>query len=146
MKELNAYYWPPIGFPCGSKVKNPPAKQEMWVRSLGQEVLLEKEMATHSSILAWRIPWTEEPGRLQSMRLQRIGHDLVTKQQQHTSFHRGSRAAFWMLPGGSAEGARLIPELTIIKFSGFFFPPCERKLWERLGPRTSEACVSHISL
>ena len=45
-------------------VKNPPAMQEMWVRSLGQKDPLEKEMATHSSILAWEIPWTEEPGRL----------------------------------------------------------------------------------
>ena len=48
----------------GSAVKNPPAKQERWVRSLGQEDPLEKEMATHSSILAWEIPWTEEPGGL----------------------------------------------------------------------------------
>ena len=47
-------------------VKSSPAKQEMWVPSLGQEDALEKEMATHSSILAWRIPWTEEPGGLQS--------------------------------------------------------------------------------
>ena len=48
-------------------VKNLPAVQKTWVRSLGWEDPLEKEMATHSSILAWRIPWTEEPGRLQSM-------------------------------------------------------------------------------
>ena len=48
-------------------VKNLPAVQETWVRSLGREDPLEKEMATHSSILAWRMPWTEEPGRLQSM-------------------------------------------------------------------------------
>ena len=48
-------------------VKNPPAVQETWVRSLGWEDPLEKEMATHSSVLAWRIPWTEEPGGLQSM-------------------------------------------------------------------------------
>ena len=48
-------------------VKNLPAMLETWVRSLGQEDPLEKEMATHSSILAWKIPWTEEPGRLQSM-------------------------------------------------------------------------------
>ena len=47
----------------------------MWVRSLGQEDPLEKEMATHSSILSWRIPWTEEPGELQSMGSQRVGHD-----------------------------------------------------------------------
>ena len=50
-------------------VKNPPAMQDMWVRSLGQEDPLEKEMTTHSSILAWEIPWTEEPGELQSMEL-----------------------------------------------------------------------------
>ena len=48
---------------------------ETWVQSLGQEDPLEKEMATHSSILAWKIPWTEEPGRLQSMESQRVGHD-----------------------------------------------------------------------
>ena len=48
---------------------------ETWVQSLGGEDLLEKEMATHPSILAWKIPWTEEPGRLQSMGLQRVGHD-----------------------------------------------------------------------
>ena len=53
-----------MGFPGGSVVKNPPAMQEMWVQSLGQEDPLEKEMATHSSILAWEIPWTEEPGEL----------------------------------------------------------------------------------
>ena len=49
--------------------------QETWVQSLGQEDLLEKEMATHSSILAWKIPQMEEPGRLQSMGLQRVGHN-----------------------------------------------------------------------
>ena len=59
-------------------VKNPPAMQETWVRSLGWEDLLEEGMATHSSILAWRIPWTEETGRLQSMGLQRVGHDWAT--------------------------------------------------------------------
>ena len=56
-------------------VKNSPAVQETWVRSLGQEDPLEKGMATYSSILAWRIPWTEEPDRLQSMGSQRVGHD-----------------------------------------------------------------------
>ena len=54
-------------------VKNPPAMWETWVRSLGQEDPLEKEMATHSSILACRIPWTEEPGGLQSMRSLQAG-------------------------------------------------------------------------
>ena len=56
-------------------VKNPPAMLEMRVRSLGQEDPLKKEKATHSSILAWRIPWTEEPGGLQPTGLQRVGHD-----------------------------------------------------------------------
>ena len=56
-------------------VKNLPAMQETWVRSLGQEDPLEKEMATHSSILAWRNPWIEEPGGLQSMGFQRVRHD-----------------------------------------------------------------------
>ena len=52
-----------------------PVMQETWVRSLGQEDPLEKEMATHSSILAWRIPWMEEPGALQSTGSQRVRHD-----------------------------------------------------------------------
>ena len=56
-------------------VKRLPTMQETQIRSLGREELLEKEMATHSSILAWKIPWTEEPGRLQSMGLQTVGHD-----------------------------------------------------------------------
>ena len=56
-------------------VKNLPAMQETWVRSLDWEDPLEKEMATQSSVLAWKIPWTEEPGRLQSSGSQRVGHD-----------------------------------------------------------------------
>ena len=67
-----------MGFPSGSAVKNPIAMQEpqeSWVRFQGQEDPLEKGMATHSSILAWRLPWTEEPSRLQSMGSQRVGHD-----------------------------------------------------------------------
>jgi len=58
-------------------VKNLPAMQETWVRPLGQEDPLEKGMATHSSILAWRIPWTEEPGGLKSMDAQRVRHNCV---------------------------------------------------------------------
>ena len=52
--------------------------QETWVQPLGREDPLEKEMVTHSSILAWKIPWMEEPGRLQSMGPQRVGHDRAT--------------------------------------------------------------------
>ena len=68
--------------------KNPPAMQEMWVWSLSQEDSLEEEMATHSSILAWRIPWTEEPGGLQSVGLKRVGHDWA--QQQQSSARAGA--------------------------------------------------------
>ena len=60
-------------------VKNPPAMWETWVRSLGWEDALEKGMATHSSILAWRIPWAEEPGGLQTIGSQRGGHNLETE-------------------------------------------------------------------
>ena len=56
-------------------VKCLPTMRETWVQSLGWKDLLEKEMATHSSILFWKIQWTEDPGRLQSMGLQRVGHD-----------------------------------------------------------------------
>ena len=71
-----------MGFPNGSTtflvaqtVKCLPTMWEIWVQSLGWEDLLEKEMATHSSTLAWKIPWTEEPGGLQSMGLKSVGHD-----------------------------------------------------------------------
>ena len=63
-------------------VRNPPAQQGTWVRSLGQEDPLEKEMATHSSIVAWEILWTEEPAGQQFMRSQKVGHNLATKQQK----------------------------------------------------------------
>ena len=61
-----------MGFPGGTVVENPPPT---WVQSLGQKDPLEKGMITHSRILAWRIPWTEEPGGLHSMGLQRVGPD-----------------------------------------------------------------------
>ena len=72
-----------IGYPIqyswaslvAQSVKNPPAMRETWVCSLGREDPLEKGMATQSSILAWRTPWAKEPGRLQSMGSQRVGHD-----------------------------------------------------------------------
>ena len=72
--------------------------RETWVGSLGQEDPLEKEMATHSSILAWRIPWTEKPGGLQSMGSQRVGHDCFESEGElskwnFTSYKR-SRVVF----------------------------------------------------
>ena len=72
----NHYLYEILG---GSVIKNPPAVQEMQVRSLGWKDPLEEERATHSSILAWEIPWTEEPGRLQPTGSQTVGHDLSTK-------------------------------------------------------------------
>ena len=71
--EKWAYWSKP--FPGGSVVKNLSAMPQTWVSSLGWEDPLEKEMTTHSSILAWEIPWTEEPGGVQSMGLHRVGHD-----------------------------------------------------------------------
>ena len=63
--------------------------QEMWVQSLGHVDPLEEGMAAQSSDLAWEIPWTEEPGRLQFIGLQRVGHNLVTKQQQQHKLYKG---------------------------------------------------------
>ena len=82
-----------VGFPGGSVVKNLPAVQEMQetrVQSLGQEDPLEKEVATRPSILAWRIPWTEEPGGLWSVGSQRVGYNIVTE-------HAGMCSCFTML-------------------------------------------------
>ena len=76
-----------LGFPSGSIVKNPPAMlelQEMQVQSLGWEDPLGKGLATHSSILAWRMPWTEEPGGLQSMGSQRVRHNQSDFAYMHT--------------------------------------------------------------
>ena len=77
-------YW---AFPSGSLVKNSPAKQEMWIQSLDQERPLEKAMATHSSILAWKIPWTEEPCRLRSMGLLWVECDWAASLSLFTFTH-----------------------------------------------------------
>ena len=87
IKRNVLYFYVCTNFPSGSAVKNLPARQvmqETQVWSLGGEDLLEKGMATHSSVLAWRIPWTEEPGGLQFMGPQRVGHDWA---QATTSQH-----------------------------------------------------------
>ena len=76
VRMIDIFFWPPM-------VKNPPAMQETWLWSLGWDDPLEKRMATLSSILAWEIPWTEEPGRLQTRGHKKIGHNLVPKQQQY---------------------------------------------------------------
>ena len=68
-----------LGSPGEPAGKTPPAMKEMWARSLGREDPLEEEVATQSSILAWRIPWTEEPGGLWTTGWQRVGHNLPTE-------------------------------------------------------------------
>ena len=80
----------PLSFPGGSVVKNLPPMQEMRVQSLCHKGPLKECMATHSSILAWEIPWMEEPGRLWSMVAKTVGHDLQIKQHNYvlSSFHR----------------------------------------------------------
>ena len=85
--------------PQGSVVKNPPAMQEMQAQSLGGEDPLEEETATHSSILAWRIPWTEEPGGLQSMGSQRVKQDRSDGVQEHTLRGRAGRQVRSCCPG-----------------------------------------------
>ena len=77
-KELDTMEWLTLSL-MAQIVKNLPAVLKTGIQSLGQEDNLEKGMETHSSILAWRIPWTEEPGGQQSMGSQRVGHDRVTK-------------------------------------------------------------------
>ena len=79
LSELREWVHAIWGFSSGSAVENPPASAED--RKLGWEDPLEKVMAAHAGILVWEIPWTEKPGRLQSMESQRVGHDLAIQQQ-----------------------------------------------------------------
>ena len=81
--KIAAFYVTYVAALVAQAVKNLPAMQETWVQSLGWEDPLEKGMATHSSILAWEIPWTDEPSRLQPMGLQRVGHNEAPT-QAHT--------------------------------------------------------------
>ena len=78
LEEPNDQYKLNLACLVAQMVKNLPAMQETQVRSLGQEDSLEKDTATHMSILAWRIPWSKEPGRLQSMESEMVRHDWVT--------------------------------------------------------------------
>ena len=80
-----------IGFPVAQLVQNPPAMQETWVPPLGWEDPLEEGMATHSSILAWRFPWTEEPGGLQSTGSQRVGQDWAAEHRAAFTYAKPDR-------------------------------------------------------
>ena len=99
-------------------VKNLPALWETHIWSLGQEDLLEKGMATHSSILAWRIPWTEEPGGLQSSKSQRVKEDWVT----NTFTFLGTEYGVWLVPGAS--------RLDVPKILCSFLISCWRRKWQ----------------
>ena len=104
--------WASLG---GAMVKNLLAKQETWVPSLGQEDPLEEAMATHSSILAWRIPWTEEPGRLQSM---------VLQSQTQLSTHTGAtQLHFFFFSGGNCStcGCRFTECMRSSEFRTFLY-------------------------
>ena len=107
-----------MGFPGGLAVKNPPEMQEMWVQSLGGKDALEKEMATHSSILAWEILWTEEPDGLQSMRLQEL--DMTERQNYHHQLSVQS------------------PEASLVRLPGYQSPQMKGCLW--LCPPSYRGC------
>ena len=94
-------------------VKRLSTMQETRVQSLGQEDPLEKEMATHSSTIAWKIPWMEEPGRLQSTGSQRVGHDCVTSlhyQRGHSDLHAFASASLW----GMCFLSSLLPIISLV--------------------------------
>ena len=104
--EIITWFLSERGFPCASDgnalkgaqmLKNSPAIQETQVQSLGQEDLLEKGMATHSNILTWRFPWTEEPGGLQSMESQKIRHNWVTNTFAHNILKISTKSKHFLL-------------------------------------------------
>ena len=104
--------------PVVQMVKNLPARQETWFRSLGWEHPLEKGAATHSSILARRIPWTEEPGTLQSMDSQRVGHDWATFTSLH--FMTGPR---FIHPSSTDSNSFLLISLSLLSLASLHPTP-----------------------
>ena len=140
-------------FPVAQTVKNLPATQESRVWSLGLEDPLEKGMAIHSSILAWRIPWTEEPGRLQSMGSQRVRNDWATNATKHL-WRRFTCSDlrltdWWFSLGGSLliQPFRVIHKslLNLFKFSSTFpYFASQTLSWECLWHKIQKARVSQI--
>ena len=104
-----------LGFPMAQLVKNLPAVWETWVRSLGCKDFLEKEMATHSSIFAWKIPWIEEPGRLQSTGSQRVGQEWALT---YTVILHWDTKQAWLRSHSTENLLCLGP---ILSSQGFFF-------------------------
>ena len=139
-EQINERYFQQQDFPVAQMVNNLPKVQETRVWSLGQEDPLEKGMATHYSILAWRIPWTEKPGGLQSMGSQRVGHDRVT------NTHTSNQIRVWAIWNETQE-----PHLrgkwdeTIISF-GVIIPRIELKqicVFPWTNHRSSGHCLWH---
>ena len=113
---------------AAQRIKHLPAMQETWIWSLGREDPLEKEMATHSSILAWRIPWTEEPGRLQSMGSQRVRYNWATS----LSFFFFLSFFLWLSSGQESDlplhGAGVWSLVRKLR-SYILFSKVKKKLW-----------------
>ena len=138
------------GFPGGSVVKNPPAKQEIQIQSRGQEDPLEEEMATHSSILAWGNPWTEEPGGLQSTGLQRVGHDLATKPLLPSLWRGGAEGYLIHTQRRWYEG-RTETKMLALEIRGGGSKPgsagrCQKLegAWNRFSPRASGGSAAQL--
>ena len=123
-------------------VKSLPARRETWIRSLSWEDPLEKEMATHSSILTWKIPWTEEPGGLQSIRLQRVGHDWVTSLSLSI---KSEGESFLDFPGGSAGKESACNAGDLGSILGLGISPAEGKGYplQYSGLENSMDCIVH---
>ena len=138
------------GFPGGSVVKNPPAKQEIQVRSRGQEDPLEEEIATYSSIPAWGNPWTEEPGGLQSMGLQRGGHDLATEPPPPSLWRGGAEGYLIHAQRRWCEG-RTETKMLALEIRGGGSKPgsagrCQKLegAWNRFSPRAPGGSATQV--
>ena len=114
--------------------------QEMWVWSLGQKDPLEEEMATHSSIFAWRIPWTEEPGELQSIGSQRVEHDWVT---EHTCISQPIKP-FRKLPTVISSTPLTLSTASSLYMQTYIFPKAIRSEFLRCIPTKLKAHIIHL--
>ena len=122
-------------------VKNLPAMQETWVWSLDWEDPMEEGLATHSSILAWRIPWTEEPGGLQSVGWQRAGHNWVTNTHTHTHTH--TQILTVQYRGGLLKHKMLTHKHTWICLKWFFHGWSEDRCWVAKGRLCWSTLISY---
>ena len=137
--ELFLHSSPVASLVVAQRVKRLPAMQETWVRSLGQEDPLEKEMATHSSTFAWKIPWMEKPGTLQSMRLQRVRHDWVTSLSLFLSF---SPVAYWVPTDLGSSSSSVLSFCLFILVMGF----SRQEYWSGLPfPSPEDHILSELS-